>query len=177
MKGLKAVLAVGVVLVSGEVQAASIEMGAWGIGKSSNSELLFASTADVRGNVLGQYCYSRSGNCVWGLAIKNRCEADKLAIVLASSNIEAVPVELRCDDSSRAPDGHYHYTFTNFGAIDDVVKRARRVEFSIPLERGGFSVVGFDLCRSNEAIATMHEVARGGEPAAAPAGVKALWDM
>lgn len=148
MKGFKAVLAVGVVLVSVGAQAAPIEMGAWFIDKTDKSQLLFAGTADARGNVLAQYRSPRSGNCIWGLVLDSRCEAGGGAsVVLATSNIATVSVELRCDDGSRGPGGHYHYTFTNFGAIDDVVKRARRVEFSIPLERGGFSVVGFDLRR------------------------------
>lgn len=72
--------------------------------------------------------------------------------------------------------------FNNFKLIDGLVRTARTVEFSFPLEGGGFRLLRFDLHRSSEAIATMEARARQAmnrrAPIAAPEAMKGvLWDM
>jgi len=65
-------------------------------------------------------------------------------------------MQLRCLGSSVGPGGVINrYQFENGDLINDRVRKANHVEFSLPRKAGGFDVVRFDLRRSVEAITMM----------------------
>jgi hypothetical protein len=69
---------------------------------------------------------------------------------LANSDAGSVPVTVYC--SAKVDEGRYRYIFTDFKTIDNIVAKAIRVGFAVPLQGDEFRVLHFDLSGSTRAI-------------------------
>ena len=142
--------------LSAGAQAAATQVGRWLVG-SGDPGVWYTATLSVGGSdLISMYCYPSQDTCVWRLALKTSCEKGHSHTLLASTNLSAEPMQLRCLGSSVGPGGVINrYQFENGDLINDRVRKANHVEFSLPRKAGGFDVVRFDLRRSVEAITMM----------------------
>ncbi len=132
--------------------------GDWRAGKTTNEKAVFAATVNQSGNVLGVYCYGAE-KCIYLLSMRTACEAGSRYPVLVNSDQGSLELQVYCNGQRQS--NVYEYVFTNFEKIEDVVLRAHRVGFALPLESDEFNVVRFSLRGSNEAIAELHELTVG----------------
>ena len=131
----------------------------WSTGPIPGGTGFFAVTMNDSGGMLGEYCYTAGASCVYLLAFSTGCEPGSQYPVLVNSDIGAQYLEVHCDGPLPTVAGFYRYVFTDFSAIDKIVKGAIRVGFAFPLKGDEFRVIRFSLNGSNEAIAAMRAVA------------------
>lgn len=129
-------------------QADSI--GAWTTGVTNDGGAVYAATVNDSGSLLGQYCFPGEGGCIWFLGMGTSCEEGARYPVLANSDSGATHISVYC--SAQVENGLYRYVFTEFDAIDELVKKASRVGFAVPLQSDNFKVIRFDLVGSNRAL-------------------------
>ena len=138
--------------------------GDWITGTTTAGNALFAGTTNDSGNVLGLYCYPGEGSCVYLLGMRTRCTQGNKYPVLVNSDQGSLHLEIMCN--GRQQNKLYEYVFTNFKTIDDIVMKAYRVGFAMPLENDQFNVIRFSLIGSNEAVSRLLEnAARRAVPA------------
>jgi len=131
--------------------------GSWHASVTDDGESHFAATVNESDNLLGQYCFLKSGNCLWMLGMRTSCkEGDKYA-VLANSDTGAAHITVYCN--AQLANGLYRYVFSEFDAIDNIVKAGLRVGFAVPLETDNFRIVRFDLGGASRTIALMRAAA------------------
>jgi hypothetical protein len=128
--------------------AAAEIIGSWQT--DAFSEGVYAATLNDSENLIGQYCYPDQGSCLWLLGLKTRCESGHEYPILANSDVGAREVTVRC--GSRLESGLYQYVFTNFDAIDEIVKGSSRLGFAVPLADDQFRVIRFSLDGARAAI-------------------------
>jgi hypothetical protein len=123
----------------------------------------FAATANDSGNVFGQWCDVRDGNCMYLIAIPMRCEEGETYPVLANSDSSANAVEIVCRGplEGRNADGRalYRFVFTNFASIDHQVRQSQRIGFAFPTQGDAFHVSRFSLSGALQAISAMRSAA------------------
>lgn len=146
MKRLFGFLSVLLVPVLGVAQT----FGGWITGTADSGEL-YAATVNDSSAVLGQYCSSDS--CAWIIGMSTSCEAGAKYTILANTDIGAYHLDIYCN--RKLEGGVYQYVFTDFAAIDGLVKSGSRIGFAIPLEKDQFIVVRFLLNGSKAAIAAL----------------------
>ena len=127
--------------------------GSWTADVGQSGDFYYASTINDSGALLGEYCYTSSNTCIWMLGMSTACKKGAQYFVLANSDAGAIQLDLLC--TGQLSISVYRYAFTNFNAIDNLVRKGRRVGFAFPLEVDQFIVLHFDLSRSNTAISAM----------------------
>ena len=136
------------------VSAQAENFGAWFTGETNDGNFVFAATVNDSGNLLGQYCSPKTGNCLWMLGISTACKLDDKYPILANSDIGAEHLSIHCD--KQYEDGLFRYVFSKFDSIDGIIKGGLRVGFALPLQSDNFRVIRFDLSGANRAIKFMH---------------------
>lgn len=144
------------VLVSVLAVAQSQTFGSWFIDTTSRDGL-YAATMNDSGALLGQFCFPGAGACVWLIGMRTRCETGEKYPILANSDVGARYLEIYCD--GELENGLHRYAFTDFDAVDGLVKSGSRVGFAIPLRQDQFIVVRFLLNGSKAAISAMRTTA------------------
>jgi hypothetical protein len=134
-----------------EALADERRVGAWSVGVLDGKAGAFAATANDSGAVLGQYCYAEEGNCVWVLVNEIGCEAGHRYPLLVSTDSGAAILELLCMSN----EGRQRFVFTNFDAIDWIVRKARTVGMAFPTANGLFHVSSFSLEGATRAVTLM----------------------
>ena len=124
---------------------------------NSGESFDYAATANSAGDTLGQYCYVKSGNCIYLVSLNIACHTGHHYAALINSNTGAEPVTLICD---KKDNDEYVMTFASFKSIDTVVKSAVEVGIAVPMKDGLFRVSRFALDGSNQAINQMRQDAR-----------------
>ncbi|QPK63285.1 hypothetical protein IVG45_21180 [Methylomonas sp. LL1] len=141
----------------GSAKAESVNFGSWFVDVSKSGGFLYAATVNDSGNFFGQYCYPGSGSCMWFLGMKVSCKEGEQYPVLVNSDVGSNQLQLLC--TGKLDNSLYRYAFTDFDAVDEVVKKGLRVGFAAPLQSDQFTVIRFNLDGSNRAVAGMREVA------------------
>lgn len=118
-----------------------------------SKHFLYAVTMNDSGALLGQYCFPDEGSCIWLVGMEIPCNKDDRYHGLANSDVGAQPLELLCD--TQLDNGLYRYVFTDFKAVDAIVRRDSRLGIAIPLADGQFRVVRFNLEGSTRALDRM----------------------
>ena len=128
---------------------------------TQGDQYYYAATLNDSGSVLGQWCYFASGNCLYLIGMTSRCDGDKPYPVLANSDAGAQTLQIKCGGPFVDGNGvtRYRYMFTDFDAIDSIVRKATNVGFAMPLQDGHFNVVRFTLNSSNAEIDSMRAAA------------------
>lgn len=127
--------------------------GAWQTGVSTDNDQLYAATVNESGDLLGNYCYIATGNCVWVFATATICKLGQSVEMLANTDTGYEVVKAKCA-------GPYHWggatlyrsVFTNTLKMLNLVQSANVLGFAIPLKGDQFRVVRFSLNGSNLAI-------------------------
>jgi hypothetical protein len=122
-------------------------------------EGMYAATLNDSGNLLGQYCFTEKGNCMWILGMKTGCEADHKYPILVNSDTGARTLEVFC--GGQLESGQYRYFFSEFDAIDNIVRGSSRIGFAAPLKDDQFQVVRFSLRGGRVALDRMRAAAEG----------------
>jgi hypothetical protein len=118
-------------------EAAARDVDDWSI--DTFPEGVYAATLNDSGNLLGQYCFTDKGSCVWMLGMKTACQSEQRYPILVNSDIGARTLEIYCGGQSET--GHYRYLFASFDAIDNLVRGSSRIGFATPLQDDQFQVV------------------------------------
>lgn len=130
-------------------------VGDWSVGVLKGNAGAYAATVNDSGGLLGQYCYREQGACVWLVANDAACEAGNRYRVLVNSDSGAASLEVLCVNL----EGKTRFAFTDFEAIDAIVRNARRLGLAFPMENGHFQITRFSLDGAARAVAIMREVA------------------
>ncbi len=130
--------------------------GAWLV-DTTDDDAIFAATVDDNENILGQYCFIEKETCIWILGMSAACNEGEKYPVLINADTGAYQMHAYCNAQPKHK--RYWYIFSEFGQIDAVVKKAMRINFSVPLQGDQFKVMKFDLNGSNEAINLLRTVA------------------
>jgi hypothetical protein len=143
--------------------AQSQTFGNW-FSDTKSRDCLYAATVNDSGNLLGQFCYPGADACIWMLGMQTGCTKGNVYPVLVNSDSGSYTLEIVCDGQLEG--GLYRYAFTNFDLVDDLVNKADRIAFAVPLQQDNFRVIRFDLDGATKAIAFMRAA---GEARAKPA--------
>jgi hypothetical protein len=162
-------LAIAAVLALAAPVASADEtrVGAWSVGLTKERAGTFAATADERGAQLGQFCYPEHATCVWILAVDLGCAAGTNYPVVVNTDSGAAVLEMVC----LGFEGKAAFAFTDFDAMDGIVRRESHVAMALPTANGLFRFTRFSLDGATRAVALMREAAgaMGGKPKAAAA--------
>ena len=135
--------------------AAEKRFGSWLVGPITDNEGVYAATANDSGAILGQYCYNSEASCFWLLANDTNCEPGSRYPVLVNADTGAYSLEMLCIKL----EGKGRYAFTDFDAIDGLIKKSSRIGIAFPLKSGLFQVTRFSLNGSSNAVTFMRSIA------------------
>ncbi|GFO68196.1 hypothetical protein GMLC_17750 [Geomonas limicola] len=138
MKTLLALLLFVVCSLDGTASAQDV--GNWSIDTKS-TEYLYAATVNDSGGLLGEFCFLKDNSCAWLLGMATACNQGASYPVLANSDAGAIQLQVYCD--GQLENGLFRYVFTEFAAIDDLVKKSSKIGFAVPLQSDQFRVVRF----------------------------------
>jgi len=142
-------------LASLPASAQEKRFGAWTVGVLPGKDGVYAATVNDSGGLLGQYCYTKDSNCVWLLANDVDCAPNNRYPVLVNADNGAASLEILC----MKLEGRPRYAFTDFDAIDAIVRKGTRVGIAFPMVNGLFLVNRFSLEGSLSAVTFMREMA------------------
>lgn len=154
--GMKRYLALWGLFATFCAMPAPLFYGDWSADIGDDGTFTYAATANDSGGAFGEYCYFKSGNCMWILGMSTGCESGKTYPVLASSEAGAEALEVRCDGELLK--GKYRYTLTDFDAMSNIVHQAKgegMLAFAFPMPGSTFRVSRFPLAGSGPAIAAI----------------------
>ena len=77
--------------------------GSWIAGELDNNEGVYAATINDSKGILGQYCYSDSGTCLWLIVNEVECTENNKYVVLVNSEVGAAQMELYCIKIGNTP--------------------------------------------------------------------------
>ena len=161
MRGLHALLVIGLVALLSRPAAEAQTFGSWVADARSDSP--FAASVDDSGNIFGQYCSAGRSSCVWLMALASSCQKGDRYPALANFETGAVSLEILCKGELES--GHFAYAFTSFDQVDLLVRQGASVAFAVPLQREQFRVMRFDLTGAVSALSRLHESAAALPPA------------
>jgi hypothetical protein len=141
------------------VTASATTFGQWRA--ESGDTFLYALTQNDSGNILGQWCYPKEGNCYWLIGLKLQCEQNAKYPILMNSDSGALPLHIVCFGELADGVGMYRYVFTDFDKITEAVMGNQRIGFAFPLQSDQFSVSRFDLKGAPAALRAMRTAAAG----------------
>jgi hypothetical protein len=153
MRRRSILLFVSALLLSAGALAQELTFGKWSTGRSSSGSGFYAATVNDSGHVLGRYCHG-GNSCVYLLGIATACTKGTRYPVLVNATTGANTLEVYCNGPMEGGN-KYQYVFTAFDDVEQLVLRADRVSFAIPIAGVAFTIVPFSLIGSNEAIAAM----------------------
>jgi hypothetical protein len=161
-----AILMFASVCLANKTFAESIAYGSWFVDVGESGGFIYAATVNDSGNFFGQYCYPRDSSCMWFLGMNIICKEGEKYPVLINSDDGASQLEVLCTGIINKT--IYRYAFTNFDAVDNIVKRGLRVGFAFPLQSDQFKIVRFNLDGSSHAVTVMRELASEAIPSNVP---------
>lgn len=165
---LATILATALLSTSSAVEAQTQQFGSWAVRVTEGNETLYAGTVNDSNAVFGQFCYPSEGSCYWLLANNIQCSSGSRYPVLVNADSGASSLEVLClqiDETSR-------YAFTNFDAIDAVVKGSQRLGIAFPMANGLFQVNRFSLEGATDAVEFMRAVGDRRQSSSKPRGTK-----
>jgi hypothetical protein len=155
---MRTAIAVLILAILATASANAGTIGDWS--DDTYTEGLYAATVNDSGNLLGQYCNTANSTCFWMIALKTGCKAESKYPILVNSDIGAHSLEVYCGGEIK--NGYHRYFFTNFDAIDNLVKNSTRIGFAAPLQGDQFQVVRFSLSGARATIDRMRAAAAEG---------------
>ncbi len=149
----------GLVLVftsSLAVAADEVTFNDWGVFTADDKTFLYAVTANETQEVFGEYCYFKTGKCLWLLGLHESCEKDAAFPVLANSDSGSVALELVC--LGKTGNNMYSYGFSSWKALEESLKDGSRIGFAYGLKSLQFGVVRFSLNGRTDSTSAMEKV-------------------
>lgn len=141
MQGMMVFIAL--LMITGQAVAASLSFGHWRVATMQHGHYAYAATVNRRGELFGEFCNARSASCHWLLAVHAPCHFGDVYTVLANSAAGANPVAIFCIGAI----GKHTYgmALMNRRRLQASIAHARRVDFALPLDGGGYAFTGFTL--------------------------------
>ena len=137
--------------------AGQTEYGNWIVGHSNDKTMFYAVNQNISGDVLGEFCYSNSKSCLWGIAISTQCIKGSTYPVLINQESGAASLVIVCTGFSY--NKKYVYDFNNFDEINSTIKEGGWLGIAFPLAGDEFSVVRFNVDEVAPAIGLMRQLA------------------
>ena len=133
---------------------AQSSFGSWYAGASDDKAKHFAITLNDSGNMLGEYCYPKSGgNCYWMFAVSAACVKGDKYPVLVNAESGALYLEIYCYEPAQT--GLSQFAFTDFDRSNNIIAKNSRIGIAMPMQGDQFRVVRFDLNGATAALGAM----------------------
>lgn len=143
------------VLSSAQAKNAIVPFENWNV--SGNSNGMYAFTINDSGELLGEYCYYKTGNCSWLLGIHTSCKSNITGFALANASGGSLPLNILC--TGNVPHSSlYEYVFTNWKKLESEFQDASQIGFAVALQADRFIVIRFSLVGRTDAEAAMQAV-------------------
>lgn len=122
--------------------------GDWQVGKLANDAGLHASTTNDSGATFGMACFVEMNGCQWMLVNNIGCSDGDKYTALINSDSGARSMQVTCTKVG----ARRGYIFSDFPAIESLVKNSAKIGFAMPMENGMFRVNRFSLDGSVKAL-------------------------
>ena len=151
MKKLISVMAIVGLFLYTTVSAETFVSKNW-LWNTDDENFYFAVTGNAAGNLMGQYCYFKSGLCTYLVGIGIKCKEGDQYPALINSDAGACSVNLVC----AAKFEEQNFLFVNrFEDIDGILRKATIIGIAVPIDNDQFKVSRFNLDGSINAIDLM----------------------
>jgi hypothetical protein len=118
----------------------------WAISSGTDNDSMVAGTINQSGQILGQGCWFSNRTCYWMIVLDISCTKGIKGDVMVSADTGPQTLEVSClEGTPTVGNTRYRYAFTNFEAIDRIVRTNTVVGFASALRSGEFQVVRFNL--------------------------------
>ena len=118
-------------------------VGDWVVDVSAGDDFTYAATSNDSGRLLAQFCYFKTGNCIWTLTMSTECDENVAYPVLVGAEKIAESMRIICVGQITGP-GQYSYAFADFDQIERVLRASGRIGFALAVEGDEFQVIRFD---------------------------------
>ncbi len=139
--------------LAGPAVAGARSFGHWQVDTTGNGRYTYAATVNRGGELFGKFCDLRSASCHWLLAVRTPCRFGDVYPVLANSAAGASPIVIFCVGSI----GRHSYgmALMNRRKLRASITHARRIDFALPIDGGGFALTRFALAGRLHATAVL----------------------
>lgn len=142
-----------------------LRFGSWKMYATDTSSDIFGIAATLSDNydMLAMSCSIYKNNCNWTFTSKNiACENRQTVPIFIISNNRSVQLQTICTGNFYSEGNRlWNYIFTNFDAIDDIIKKDRTMIFIVPYNRSSNTYeIRFDLNGSVQAISAVGRLRR-----------------
>lgn len=121
---------------------------------STKKHVNFAVTVNENEDLLGQFCNTQTGQCLYLLDVDLECDADGEypALISTSAGTQATVLGCKGDGETRA------FFLQPFDEIDRLVKTHNKIGLIMGVDDGRFKVARFSLRGSTRTINEMREI-------------------
>lgn len=126
---------------------------------ASNPKAVWAGTVNDEGRVLGQYCRTDTGDCVYRVTLGLTCNAGSEYPTILNTESGVSAHTLICEQSGNN-DSDGIFLIRPFDDVDAAIRESINAGFVIATESGRFKAVRFSLAGSTYAIEAMRAAAR-----------------
>jgi hypothetical protein len=134
--------------------SAESQFGSWLAGPTDDYGGVYAATVNKSGALLGQYCLSETGECIWLLGNDIGCEEDSSIPALGNTDGGAFGLTISC----LKVNGKSRYVVKEFHLINAAIANSSKLTIAFPLQSGLFQVNRFSLDGAERAISYMRGV-------------------
>lgn len=132
----------------------------WAISSGTDNDSMVAGTINQSGEILGQGCWFSNRACYWMIVLDISCTKGIRGDVLVSADTGPQTLEVSClEGTPTVGNSRYRYAFTNFDAIDRIVRTNAFVGFASARKNGEFQVARFDLTGAPAVVDAMRTTA------------------
>ena len=119
----------------------------WSVGKMPDNMGLYAATRNDGGLVFGEYCYSKTGKCLWLIGTGAACDRGHHYPVLANTDAGSTTLEIICAGGPLQLSGKtvYTYSFSDWNRLNSLVRKSTRFGLAVPMKSDQFEAWRFSL--------------------------------
>jgi len=132
-------------LAFGTAVAEPLSFSDWAVDVDGDQTSVYAATINDSGSIFGEFCSLSSDSCSWRLGLEVSCERDSTYPVLANTDAGAAHLTVQCDGKIEGNGKYHRYIFTDWSALETLLKQSKRVGFAFPLQSDQFTVIRFSL--------------------------------
>ena len=138
-----------------------VRSGDW-VWSVDDPEAYYAATENSAGQMLAQFCDTKEGSCIYVVGFDTNCDEGDAYPVLVNSDAGTASLDFLCGGDLE--DGGHLMIAKDFDQLDDLIRKATRIGFALPMQGDEFKAVRFSLRGSVNAIESMRKVAALGPP-------------
>ena len=119
----------------------------WSVGKMPNNMGLYAATRNDSGLVFGEYCYAKTGKCLWLIGTNAACDRGRHYPVLANTDAGSTTLEIICAGGpiQLSDKTVYTYSFSDWNRLNGLIKKSTHFGLAVPMKGDQFEAWRFSL--------------------------------